>query len=261
MVGRRIDLGIVTGAFQKAVQETTVQLVVVAGEPGVGKSRLVADLGSFVDSWPEQVRWRQGRCLPYGDGITFWALGEIVKAEAGILETDPPEVAAAKIDAMIPEDAPDAPWLRARLRPLAGLPAPEAALEENFAAWRAFVELLAEGRPSVLVFEDLHWADEALLEFVEQLADYAEGVPLLLVGTARPELHERAPGWASSARNVARVNLRALTAAETARLISNLLGTAAMPAEVQQAISGRGRQPAVRGGVRAAAQRPEDPAA
>ena len=236
MVGRQIDLGIVTGAFQKAVQESTVQLVVVAGEPGVGKSRLVAELGSFVDSWPEQIRWRLGRCLPYGDGITFWALGEIAKAEAGILETDPPEVAAAKIDAVIPEDAPDAPWLRARLRPLAGLPAPEAALEENFAAWRAFLELLAEGRPSVLVFEDLHWADEALLEFVEQLADYAEGVPLLLVGTARPELYERAAGWAPSARNAARVNLRALTAAETAQLISNLLGTAEPPAEVQQAI-------------------------
>jgi len=239
MVGRQIDLGLVTGAFQKAVQESTVQLVVVAGEPGVGKSRLVAELGSFVDSWPEPVRWRQGRCLPYGDGITFWALGEIVKAEAGILETDPPEVAAARIDAVIPDNAPDAPWLRARLRPLAGLPAPEAALEENFAAWRAFVELLAEGRPSVLVFEDLHWADEALLAFVEQLADYAEGVPLLLVGTARPELQERSAGWAASARNAARVNLRALTAAETVRLISNLLGAAELPAVVQQTISDR----------------------
>jgi len=239
MVGRQIDLGIVTGAFQMAAQESTVQLVVIAGEPGAGKSRLVAELGSFVDSWPEPVRWRQGRCLPYGDGITFWALGEIVKAEAGILENDPPEVAAAKIDAVVPEDAPDAPWLRARLRPLAGLPAPEAALEENFAAWRAFVDLLAEGRPSVLVFEDLHWAEEALLRFVEQLAEYAEGIPLLLVGTARPELHERAAGWAVTARNVARVNLRALTTAETARLISNLLGTAVLPAEVQQAIMDR----------------------
>jgi predicted ATPase/class 3 adenylate cyclase len=236
MVGRQIDLGIVTGAFQKAVQETTVQFVLVAGEPGVGKSRLVAELGSFVDAWPDHIRWRLGRCLPYGDGITFWALGEIVKAEAGILETDPPEVAAAKIDAVIPEDAPDAPWLRARLRPLVGLPAPEAALAENFAAWRAFLELLAEARPSVLVCEDLHWADEAMLEFVEQLADYAEGVPLLLVGTARPELYERAPGWAASARNVARVNLRALTAAETTRLVSNLLDMADPPAEVQQAI-------------------------
>ncbi len=170
MVGRRADLSILTGAFQKVVQEPAVQLVVVAGEPGVGKSRLVAELGSFVDAWPDLVRWRQGRCLPYGEGITFWALGEIVKAEAGILESDPPQAAAAKIDAVIPEDAPEAPWLRARLRPLAGLAAPAAAREENFAAWRAFAELLAEDRPSVLVFEDLHWADAALLEFLEQLA-------------------------------------------------------------------------------------------
>ncbi len=239
MVGRQIDLGMLTGAFQKAVQESTVQLVVVAGEPGVGKSRLVAELGSFVDGWPELVRWRQGRCLPYGEGITFWALGEIVKAEAGILESDPPEVAAAKIDAVIPEDAAEGPWLRARLRPLAGLAAPEASREENFAAWRAFVELLAEDRPSVLVVEDLHWADAALLEFLEHLADHLEGVPLLLVGTARPELSDRAPGWASSARNLARVNLAPLASAETAQLISNLLGSAVLPAEVQQAILDR----------------------
>ncbi|MGN6177183.1 MAG: ATP-binding protein, partial [Streptosporangiaceae bacterium] len=239
MVGRQIDLGMLTGAFQKAVQESTVQLVVVAGEPGVGKSRLVAELLSFVDGWPEMIRWRQGRCLPYGEGITFWALGEIVKAEAGILESDPPEVAAAKIDAVIPADAAEGPWLRARRGPRAGLPAPEASREENFAAWRAFIELLAEDSPTVLVVEDLHWADAALLEFLEQLAGHIEGVPLLLVATARPELSEQAPGWASSARNLARVNLAPLAPAETAQLISNLLGSAVLPAEVQQAILDR----------------------
>jgi len=239
MVGRQIDLGIVTGAFQKAVQESAVQLVVVAGEPGVGKSRLAAELGAFVDGWPELVRWRQCRCLPYGDGITFWAVGEIVKAEAGILESDPPETAGAKLDAMIPGDAPDAPWLRARLRPLAGLTAPEAVREENFAAWRAVIELMAEARPTVLVFEDLHWADAALLDFLEHLAGYAEGVPLLLVATARPELFEKAPTWGSSVRNLARVNLVPLGPAETARLIGNLLGSAVLPAEVQQAILDR----------------------
>jgi class 3 adenylate cyclase len=239
MVGRQIDLGIVTGAFQKAVQESTVQLVVVAGEPGVGKSRLVAELGSFVDGWPELIRWRQGRCLPYGDGVTFWALGEIVKAEAGILETDPPQAAGAKIDAIIPSYAPDAPWLRARLRPLAGLAAPQAAREENFAAWRAWIELLAERRPSVLVFEDLHWADPVLLEFLEHLADHTEGVPLLLVGTTRPELFERAPAWAASVRDLARVNLRPLGPADTGRLIAGLLGTAVLPAEAQEAILDR----------------------
>src|SRR5262249_56772457 len=101
--------------------------------------RLVAELGPVAEARAELIRWRQGRCLPYGDGVTFWALGEIVKAEAGILETDSPEAAAAKIDAIIPGDAPDAPWLRARLRPLAGLPAPQAAREENFTAWRAWI--------------------------------------------------------------------------------------------------------------------------
>src|SRR5262249_10350780 len=152
-------------------------------------------------------------------------LGEIVRAEANITESDPPEVMAAKIDAMIPADAPDAPWLRARLRPLAGLPAPEAGREENFAAWRATIELMAQARPSVLAFEDLHWAGEELLGFVEQLAAQLGSVPLLLIATARPELYERAPAWAASAKNLAKVNLRELASAETARLVGNLLGS------------------------------------
>jgi class 3 adenylate cyclase/tetratricopeptide (TPR) repeat protein len=239
LVGRQADLGMVTGAFERAVAESAVQLVVVAGEPGVGKSRLVAELGSVADARPELIRWRQGRCLPYGDGVTFWALGEILKAEAGILETDSPEAAAAKIDAIISGDAPDAPWLRARLRPLAGLAAPQAAREENFTAWRAWIELLAEHRPTVLVFEDLHWADPVLLEFVEQLAADVEGVPLLLVGTTRPELFEKAPAWGAPARNLARVNLVPLGAADTGRLIAGLLGASVLPADVMQAIAGR----------------------
>jgi len=159
-----------------------------------------------------------------------------VKAEAGILETDSPDVAASKINAIVPDTDPDAPWLRQRLRPLVGLEAPQAAREENFAGWRRFLESLAEADPSVFVFEDLHWADDALLAFLEHLGDYAEGVPMLLVGTARPELFEKAPGFAQSARNANRINLAPLSEPETARLISNLLESAVLPAEVQQAI-------------------------
>jgi class 3 adenylate cyclase/tetratricopeptide (TPR) repeat protein len=236
IVGRQVDLGILTGAFQKAVQESSVQLVTIVGEPGVGKSRLLAELFRFVDQWPDLIRWRQGRCLPYGEGITFWALGEIVKAEAGILETDPPDRAAAKIDALMPDGHPDASWLRQRLRPLVGLDAPEAAREENFAAWRGFIEALAEDGPAVFVFEDLHWADQALLVFLEHLADYAVGVPMLIVGTARPELYDRAPTWAAGTRNIVRVNLSPLSEAEMSKLISNLLGSVVLRAEVQQAI-------------------------
>src|SRR6266511_861663 len=91
LVGRELERTLLTGTFERAVRDRSVQLVSIVGEPGVGKSRLVAELAAFVDAWPDLIRWRQGRSLPYGDAITFWALGEIVKAEAGILETDPIE--------------------------------------------------------------------------------------------------------------------------------------------------------------------------
>jgi class 3 adenylate cyclase len=190
-IGREIDLALLKGIFDKAVAAISPQLVSVVGEPGLGKSRIVAELGVHVDSTPGLVTWRQGRCLPYGEGITFWALGEIVKAHAGILDSDPPEVATTKLDAVLPE-GDERPWFRQRLLPLLGIEATSSAgREELFTAWRRFVEHIAEHGPTVLVFEDLHWADEAMLAFLEHLADHAEGVPLLIVGTARPELFER----------------------------------------------------------------------
>jgi class 3 adenylate cyclase len=102
LVGRALERGRLTATFERSVHEASVQLITVVGEPGVGKSRLVAELFAHIEDWPGLIRWRQGRCLPYGEAITFWALGEIVKAEAGILETDAPEVAASKIDAVVP---------------------------------------------------------------------------------------------------------------------------------------------------------------
>ncbi len=236
LVGRELERDLLTGTFERSVRDASVQLVTIVGEPGVGKSRLVAEMLGFVQEWPDLIRWRQGRCLPYGEGVTFWALGEIVKAEAGILETDSTDVAASKVEALISDAHPDAPWLRQRLRPLVGLEAPSAGREENFAAWRVFLEALAEARPSVFVFEDLHWADDALLAFLEHLADYAEGVPMFVLGTTRPELFERAPGFAQAARNSNRIGLFPLTEPEMARLIANLLESAVLPAEVQDAI-------------------------
>ena len=100
-VGREIDLAILKGVFDKTVAASSVQLVTVIGEPGLGKSRIVAELGDYVDARPDLVTWRQGRCLPYGEGITFWALGEILKAHTGILESDPPDVARAKLDRVL----------------------------------------------------------------------------------------------------------------------------------------------------------------
>ena len=212
------------------------QLVTVVGEPGVGKSRIVAELGSYIEDLPALITWRQGRCLPYGEGITFWALGEIVKVHAGILDSDPQSLVTDKLDAVLPE-GPERAWFRQRLLPLLGIEATSTAgREELFTAWRRFLEHVAERRPTVIVVEDLHWADEAMLAFLEHLADRAEAVPLLVVGTARPELFERQPGYASGLRNITTINLSPLSEEETERFVAALLETDVMAAELQQPI-------------------------
>ena len=162
-----------------------------------------------------------------------------------------------KLDAVLPE-GPEREWFRQRLLPLLGIEATSSAeREELFTAWRRFLELIAEERPTVLVFEDLHWADEAMLAFLEHLADLAEGVPLLLVGTARPELYERHPDYAAGLRNANTINLAPLSQEETARLVSALLEATVLPAELQQPILERaGGNPLVRRGVRPAAEGP-----
>ena len=194
---------------------------------------------AYVDGRPELITWRQGRCLPYGEGITFWALGEILKAHAGILESDAPAVAQTKLDGVLPEGS-ERPWFRQRLLPLLGIEATSTAeREELFTAWRRFLEHIAERDPTVLVFEDLHWADAAMLAFLEHLADLAEAVPLLVVGTARPELFEHHPDYAAGLRNTTHINLAPLSQEETSRLVSALLETTVIPAELQQPILDR----------------------
>ena len=235
-VGRDIDLALLTGLFDKTVATSSVQLVTVVGEPGIGKSRIVAELLEHAQAREPRLTWRQGRCLPYGDGVTFWALGEIVKAQAGILESDDQEAASSKLELTVP-DGVDREWMAQRLLPLVGVDvSSDAERDELFAAWRTFLETVAEESPCVLVFEDLHWADDGLLAFLEHLADRAEGVPLLVVGTARPELFERRATFAAGLPNVNRVNLAPLTDEETALLVSALLDSSEIPAELWEPI-------------------------
>ncbi len=238
-VGREVERSLLGGLLDRAIRDRTVQLVTVVGEPGVGKSRQVAELLAEVDRRTELVRWRQGRCLPYGDGIAFWALGEIVKAHAGIFESDTPEITRDKLRAVLP-DGDEGAWLEERLLPLVGL---EAATRveraESFAAWRTFLESIADRDPTVLVVEDLHWADLALLDFLEHLVEHASGVPLLVLATARPELADRAPGWAGGLRNATTITLNPLSETETARLVSGLLEQTLLPADLQRAIIDR----------------------
>ena len=234
-VGREIDLALLRGVFDKTVAATAVQLVTIVGDPGMGKSRLVAELSRHVDARPELVTWRQGRCLPYGDGITYWALSEVVKAHAGILDSDSAEAAQEKLEAVLPDAQRS--WYRQRLLPLIGVAASSTAeREELFAAWTGFLEHVADDGPTVVVLEDLHWADEPMLDFLEHLADHAEGVPLLIVGTARPELFEHHASYGSGLRNATTISLAALTDDETSRLISGLLDAVAVPAEVQAGV-------------------------
>ena len=236
LVGRELEKTLLIGTFERAMQQRSCQLVTIVGEPGAGKSRLCAELFHHLEDRPGLTRWRQGRCLPYGDGIAFWALGEIVKAECGILESDSQEEAESKLEQALPRGDPEYAWLKARLAPLVGAGGEPASQAEAFNAWRRVLETWAEARETVLVFEDLHWGDEALRFFLEHLADWSEGVPLLLLCTARPELYEQQPGFGANARNAQRLNLAPLTDEETARLVSSLLERAVLPAEAQQAL-------------------------
>lgn len=238
-VGRHVELALMKGFFSKSIEEETVQAVTIVGDPGLGKSRLVAEFARHIDSRPELINWRQGRCLPYGEGITFWALSDIVKSHAGILESDPAGVAARKLDKVVPE-GPEHEWFHQRLLPLLGVEASSAAQRpELFTAWSRFLEHIAATDPTVLVFEDLHWADDAMLEFLEHLANRAQGVPLLVVATARPELLDAHPTYAAWMRENTTITLAPLSEREIARLISGLLGSAQLPGDIQQSVVAR----------------------
>src|SRR5262249_45579475 len=240
LVGRERERGLLADAFERARTEQSVQLVTLVGVPGIGKSRLVAELFQITDADEEINYWRQGRSLPYGERVSFWALGEIVKADAGILESDDTAAAEEKLASMVEslaEDEQERGWLARHMRPLVGLEGAERTeREEAFAAWRRLLEAAAEHHTLVLVFEDLHWADDGLLDFVDHLADWATTVPILIVGTARPELLDRRPGWGGGKRNAFTVSIGALTDEETAVLLQRLLDRPVLDADARLAV-------------------------
>ncbi len=240
-VGRDTELNLLRDAFDRVVADKTVQLVTVVGEPGAGKSRLLHELFQIIDARPDLIWWRQGRCPAYGEGIAFWALGEIVKSHAGILESDSPEVAAGKLRTALrslPIDPSNANWVESRLAQLAGAGTSEGGADqaELFSAWLRFFEALADRNPLVLVIEDLHWADAAMLDFIEHLTDWAISSPILVVTTARPELFAHRESWGGGRRNSTTISLAPLADADAAGLLSALLDKTLIDAEVQAAI-------------------------
>jgi class 3 adenylate cyclase len=246
LIGRERELALLRESLARVQKERSPQLITLVGVPGIGKSRLVYELLQLVEAGRDLITWRQGRSLPYGEGVSFWALGEMAKAQSGVLESDSAEDAARKLAAAVRElilDDKEVDWVAGHFRPLVGVGG-EAQLggdrrSEAFAAWRRFFEALAEQRPLVLVFEDLHFADAGLLDFVDHLVDWASGVPILVVATARPELLSSRPAWGGGKPNATTLSLSPLSDEDTASLIDSLLRGPVLDADVQAELLSR----------------------
>jgi class 3 adenylate cyclase/tetratricopeptide (TPR) repeat protein len=247
LVARDGELEALLAAAGRAGNGAGPRLVTVVGAAGIGKSRLLAELADRLATGLP-VAWRQGRALPYGDGPTFGALAEAVKAEAGILESDGAELARERLAgaARAVADPVTAAWVAGHLHRLVGVAAgrpgsagPTTATdrEEAFAAWRRFLHGRAATRPLVLALEDLHRADDALLDFVEGLVDPDAGpAAVLVLATARPELLERRPGWGAGGTTI---RLEPLGDPDTTGLLATLLAHHGLPTEVDPALLGR----------------------
>ena len=213
-VGRDSELRLVKESFHATVEERKAHLVSVVGVGGIGKSRLAWEFEKYIDGLVADTLWHSGRCLAYGDGVAFWALAEMVRGRAGIIEDEESSSALAKLHAAIEQyvhDPQERRFIAPRLSHLLGLEEGAAGDQENlFAAARMFFERLADGAPTVLLFEDIHWADSALLDFIEYLLDWSRDLPLFILTLARPELLGRRPTWGAGKRNFTSVMLEPL---------------------------------------------------
>jgi tetratricopeptide (TPR) repeat protein len=202
--GRDAELRMLKELFHTTADESRAHLVSVMGIGGIGKSRLAWELEKYIDGLAQDVWWQRGRCLAYGDGVAFWALAEMVRGRAGILEDENSETAMPKLRSILDRIIPDEEerrFVEPRLAQLLGLEARNPGDQENlFSAWRIFFERLADDAPTIMVFEDLHWADDSLLDFIEYLLDWGRERPIFIMTLARPELLEHRPTWGAARR-------------------------------------------------------------
>ena len=228
LVGRVPELQTITTAFEEAASTSACRLVTVVGQPGVGKSRLTREVMAWLGG---RARVLRGRCLPYGEGITFWPVVEALQEAAGLDEAASGEEARARVAAMLPAD--EDPVVTDRLVAIIGVGGSPGAIQESFWAIRRWLEQLATERPLLLVFEDIQWAEPTFLDLVEYLATFATGRPILLMCLARPELFEMRPDWGEAATVV---RLVPLAPEECERMVANLLGEAGGTGEIERQI-------------------------
>ena len=240
-VGRLRELALLGASYERAVSQSAAQLVTVLGAPGSGKTRLVEEFRALVATRGAHI-WREGRCLPYGEGITFWALGEIVKAHARILESDGSDESSRKLTdavAALRVESDEQTWLLSNLAPLVGLAGSATpSRDQSFSAWRRFIEAIASHGPLVILIEDIHWADTALLEFIDDLVDRAMPAPLLVVCTARLELLDEYPAWGGGKRNATTITLGPLSERETTEIARSVLNGETPPRELVRRAGG-----------------------
>jgi class 3 adenylate cyclase len=225
-VGRDDELRLLKDQLHATGRESRARMVTVIGEGGIGKSRLSQELLRYIDGITETIYYHSGRSLSYGDGVTFWALGEMIRQRAGILEREEPAKSRVRLRTIVSEFTPseeDQRWIEPRLAALIGLAdMPPGDRTELFAALRAFFQAISQQGTVLMVFEDLHWADEGLLDFIEELVERTIGHPILILCLTRPELLERRPDWAASRKRTLAMHLSRLDDASMAELIAGL---------------------------------------
>ena len=223
LVGRSREIAALDAEFRRSVAGSECRLVTLLGEAGMGKSRLIEQ---FVRSIADEAVVLRGRCLSYGDGITFWPLAEVFRQAAGIVPEDSEEDARAKLESRFGARLADA---TSRIESVMGLSKRQYGKDELFWAVRAVLQELVRRRPLVVVFDDIHWAEATFLDFIEQILDASLGVPLLLVCAARHELHEDRPSFAAGRRVASQIELGELSRDESSLVVRNLLGEASLP--------------------------------
>ena len=228
MVGRERELARLRQTFEAATADRSCQLFTILGTPGVGKSRLVEE---FVGSLGEATVLR-GRCLPYGEGITFFPVGEVVKEAAGLEDFDAPEEIERKICAVLGTDGPAC----STLAQLFAAAERDSSVEETFWAVRSFLEAVAQTTPLAVVFDDIHWGEPTFLDLIEHITDWAREAPILVLCLARPDLLDERGGWGGGKFNATTISLEPLSDDECGDLIGNLLGRAPLPEEARDRI-------------------------